>query len=38
MDADYPFSGAWIIFPIYLTYVFGMEILEGLSVAAGAAS
>ncbi|KAF2151006.1 hypothetical protein K461DRAFT_228107 [Myriangium duriaei CBS 260.36] len=28
-------NGAWIVFPVYMTYVFGSEILEGLSIAAG---
>jgi len=27
-------SGAWIIVPTYLIYVFGKEIVEGLEVAA----
>jgi hypothetical protein len=28
-------SGAWIVFPTYMIYVFGSEILEGLEMAAG---
>ncbi|PNS20091.1 hypothetical protein CAC42_5541 [Sphaceloma murrayae] len=28
-------NGPWIVIPIYLTYVFGMEILQGLESAAG---
>lgn len=26
-------SGAWLIFPAYMSYVFGLEILEGLEMA-----
>ncbi len=28
-------SGAWIVFPSYMVYVFGREILQGLGVASG---
>jgi len=28
-------SGAWIVFPIYMIYVFGQEMLEGLAIASG---
>lgn len=30
-------NGLWLIFPVYMMYVFGMEILEGLGAAAGGA-
>lgn len=30
-------SGAWIVFPSYMVYVFGREILQGLAVASGTA-
>ncbi|KAF2717472.1 hypothetical protein K431DRAFT_334045 [Polychaeton citri CBS 116435] len=26
-------NGAWLVFPAYMTYVFGLEILEGLDIA-----
>jgi len=29
------YSGAWIVFPTYLGYVFGKEIIQGLEFAAG---
>lgn len=29
------FSGLWLVFPCYMIYVFGAEILQGLSIAAG---
>ena len=32
---DEVYSGAWIVFPTYLLYVVGVEILEGLEVATG---
>lgn len=32
--ADRDDSGLWIVFPVYLGYVFGVEIVEGLGVAA----
>ena len=28
-------SGLWIVFPSYMIYVFGQEILEGLAIASG---
>ncbi|KJY02042.1 hypothetical protein TI39_contig263g00015 [Zymoseptoria brevis] len=28
-------NGAWIIFPLYLSYVFGQEIIQGLEMASG---
>lgn len=28
-------SGAWIVFPTYMLYVFGAEILQGLELASG---
>jgi hypothetical protein len=28
-------NGAWIIFPLYLSYVFGQEIIQGLEAASG---
>ncbi|KAI4137060.1 MAG: hypothetical protein LQ340_008103 [Diploschistes diacapsis] len=28
-------NGAWLVFSAWMTYVFGVEILEGLAVAAG---
>jgi hypothetical protein len=28
-------SGAWLVVPSYLIYVFGSEILQGLEIAAG---
>lgn len=31
-------NGLWVIFPSYMVYVFGAEILEGLHIASGAAS
>lgn len=31
-------NGLWVIFPSYMVYVFGAEILEGLNVASGASS
>jgi hypothetical protein len=30
-------SGAWIVLPTYLGYVFGAEIIQGLEFAAGGA-
>lgn len=29
-------SGSWIVFPTYMVYAFGAEILEGLAIATGA--
>jgi hypothetical protein len=26
-------NGAWLVFPLYMLYVFGQEILEGLDTA-----
>ena len=31
-------SGAWLVFPAYMVYVFGAEILEGLETSSGYAS
>jgi len=28
-------NGAWLVFPVYMMYVFGQEILQGLETAAG---
>ena len=30
-------SGAWIVFPTYMIYVFGKEILDGIDAATGVA-
>ena len=29
-------NGAWLVFPAYMLYVFGGELLQGLEIAAGA--
>jgi hypothetical protein len=34
-NADYILSGAWIAASIYMIYIFGAEILQGLEIAAG---
>jgi hypothetical protein len=31
-------SGLWVLFPSYMVYVFGTEILQGLDLASGASS
>lgn len=31
------FSGAWLIFPSYIIYVTGSEIIQGLAIASGGA-
>lgn len=31
-------SGLWIIFPTYMTIVFGSDIIKALDIAAGASS
>lgn len=28
-------SGAWLVFPSYMTYTFGRDILDGLAKASG---
>ncbi|KAA6407917.1 MAG: Emopamil-binding [Lasallia pustulata] len=28
-------NGAWLVFPSYMIYVFGQEILQGLEIASG---
>ena len=31
-------SGAWLVFPSYMIYLTGSEIIQGLTIAAGAAT
>lgn len=31
-------SGAWLVLPSYMMYVFGSEILQGLTIAGGGAA
>ena len=33
--ADNGYSGMWLVFPTYMIYILGQEILEGLAIASG---
>jgi hypothetical protein len=38
MQANNFFSGLWVIFPAYMTVVFGTDILKALDIAAESSS